>query len=109
MESRERQRPEKGQMLDTLSWHVMNSTADDWESLKQILPQVREFCGLVEESRVAEVIAQLIAEVFMEEMQGRQVRPEQVLGDPIEFWFRMTLKGRAIWEIAGGKYQGEMP
>jgi hypothetical protein len=85
-------------MFDTLSWHAMNATADDWESLDQILPQVREFCGNVDRRVIAELIATLVKQGLMEEMKGRLVQPEDVLADSIEYWFRMTPAGRLMWD-----------
>ena len=83
-------------MLDSLSWEVMNATADDWESLHQIMSRVCEFCGQVEPAAMAELIATLVDNGLMEEMQGRIVQSTDVLADPIDFWFRMTPMGRAV-------------
>jgi hypothetical protein len=85
----------------------MDATADDWESLEQILPHVREFHGPIEGTAVAELIARLVGEGLMEEMQHPVIDPAQVVAEPIEFWFRMTSLGRATWDSEGVKFRGE--
>jgi hypothetical protein len=92
-------------VLDSLTWHVMDATADDWESLDQILPYVRETHGSVEALAVAEVIARLLGEGLMEEMQHASVSPPAVVSNPIEFWFRMTPGGRTIWDVEGERWR----
>ena len=94
-------------MLDSLTFHVMNATADDWESLEQILPQVRESCGPVESIAVAELIAQLVNEGLLQEMRNPVIDPAAVLANPIDFWFRMTVRGRSVWESAIESYGPE--
>ena len=93
--------------MDSLTWHVMNATADDWESLEQILPHVREFHGPAEPAAVAEVVAQLVREGLMEEMRQPVIDPASVVADPIEFWFRMTARGREVWDAEGGRFRGD--
>jgi hypothetical protein len=94
-------------VLDSLSWHVMDATADDWESLEQILSHVREFHGLVEAPEVAEMVARLMREGLMEEMRHPVIDPFGVVADPVEFWFRMTARGRAVWDEEGVGFRGE--
>lgn len=89
--------------MDSLSWHVMDATADDWESLEQILPHVREYHGPVEPTAIAEAIARLVRDGLMEEMRGTAVNPVAIAADPIEFWFRMTARGRMEWDSAGAQ------
>ncbi len=93
--------------MDSLSWNVMNATADDWESLEQILPQVRQFYGPVESAEVAKLVSRLVHEGLMEEMRNPVINPAAVAADPIEFWFRMTPRGRMAWESESLKYRGE--
>jgi hypothetical protein len=85
----------------------MDATADDWESLGQILPHVREFDGPVEPAALAEVVARLVRDGLMEEMQRSTIDPEAVVADPIEFWFHMTARGRAVWDSEGAGFRGE--
>jgi hypothetical protein len=90
-------------MVDVISFWIMNATADDWESLDQIVPQVLETCSSVDSKSVAERIEALVGQGLMEEMRGRAVRSADVLVDPMEFWFRMTLKGRSTWSAMAEK------
>jgi len=34
-------------------------------------------------------------------------RPPEAVADPIEFWFRMTQRGRTVWNSEGAKFRGE--
>jgi hypothetical protein len=94
-------------VMDSLSWNVMNATADDWESLEQILPHVRRYHGPVESAEVAELISRLVHEGLMEEMRNPVINPAAVVADPVEFWFRMTLRGRMAWESESYKHRDE--
>ena len=70
-------------MLESLAWHVMDATADDWESLEQILPCLRETHGPVEAVVAAGVIARLMVEGLMERRGAGYPfqRLSQTLGD----------------------------
>ncbi len=58
--------------------------------------------NLVDAMTIANVISRLMCEGVMEEMQHESVATSKsVLDDPIEYWFRMTPKGRAIWDSEG--------
>jgi len=93
--------------MDSLTWHVMNATADDWESVEQILSQVREWHGPVEPSSIANVAARLVRDGLMEEMRQPVIDPVAVVANPIEFWFRMTPRGREAWDSEGARFRGE--
>jgi hypothetical protein len=94
-------------LLDSFTWHVMDATADDWESLEQILPHVHQFHGPVEPVETAKVIARLIDEGLMEAMHHEMVDPHDVAEDPIGYWFRITALGRSLWDTEGGRYRDE--
>lgn len=93
--------------MDSLTWHVMDATADDWESLQQIRPHVRAFHGPVEPAAIAALVARLVREGLMEEMRHPVIDPAAVVADPIEFWFRMTPRGRAVWDAEGVRFRSE--
>ena len=93
--------------MDSLTYFVMNATADDWESLEQILPQVEAFHGPADFAEIAGVVKRLIDEGLMEESRRAPIDPVSVLADPIEFWFRMTQRGRIEWDAAGEKFRDE--
>ncbi len=85
----------------------MDATADDWESLEQILPQVQRFHGAVAPPEVAEVIVRLVRDGLMEEMQHGSIDAQEVVREPVEYWFRMTPLGRSLWESEGARYRDE--
>jgi hypothetical protein len=82
----------------------MNATADDWESLEQIVPEVCRYHGPAEATTVAQVIARLVAEGLLEEMRGQTVEAGPMLQEPVEFWFRMTGRGRTVWQVEAKQY-----
>jgi|ERR1700722_2695210 len=94
--------------LDKPSFWLMNATADDWESLDQILPQVKRHAGVGDCSQVARLIVDLVAEGLLEEMRHTPVTPQMIIQTPIEFWFAMTPAGRALWGSEAYKYEDEV-
>jgi len=91
--------------LDKPSFWLMNATADDWESLEQIMPDVKEFAGVTDSLLVARLIVELIADGLLEEMKHTPVTPQMIVQTPIEFWFAMTPAGRALWDSEAHKYE----
>jgi hypothetical protein len=91
--------------LETLSFYVMNATADDWESLDQIMLDVAEFAEVADRPRVAKLIVDLLAEGLLEEMKQCPVTPKMIIQNPIEYWFGMTAKGRALWQTESQKHR----
>ena len=53
--------------LNSLQWHVLDATADDWESFAQILPHVNQWLGKTEREFVANVIQELVSLDLLEE------------------------------------------
>jgi len=94
--------------LDKLSFELMNATADDWESLEQIMPQVERYAGIADRSQIARLIVDLLAEGLFEVMRYEGVTPEMIIQDPIEYWFRMTPAGRALWSSEAHKYENDV-
>jgi hypothetical protein len=94
--------------LDKVSYFVMNATADDWESLEQIMPQVERFAGVTDSSQVARLIVDLVAEGLLEETKHTRVTPKMIVETPIEFWFAMTPAGRALWSSEADKYEHDV-
>ena len=90
--------------LDKLSFEVMNATADDWESLEQIMSAVEKYAGDTGRLAVARLIFDLVSEGLFEVGQNKSVTPELIVKDPLEYWFRMTTQGRALWDAEAHKY-----
>jgi hypothetical protein len=82
--------------LDELACHVMDTMADDWESIDQIVPHVERWLGPSERSRVASVLVDLISEGLVHEMHQvdyEQLTVDMILQMPVEFWFSMSQRG----------------
>ena len=94
--------------LDKPSFFLMDATADDWESLEQIMPVVAEYAGVTDSSRVAGLIVELLADGLLEEMKHTPVTPQMIVQTPIEFWFAMTPAGRALWTSEAHKYEHDV-
>jgi hypothetical protein len=94
--------------LDKRSFWLMNATADDWESLEQIAPEVEKFAGITDSSEVAQLIVDLVADGLLEEMKHTRITPQMLLQTPIEFWFAMTPAGRALWDSEAHKYEHDV-
>jgi hypothetical protein len=103
-------------VLDNLAWEIMDATADDWESIDQILPRVNEFFGSVEALIIAGTLALLVEEGLMrvarpveegymtDVQNGFVVEPRSVVDNPTEYWFCMTPRGRDLWDSESSKY-----
>ena len=95
--------------LDVFEWHVLDATADAWESLDQIEPHVRTYCAEVSRLDVAEKILNLKALHLFEEMQHEHLEREaacanDLLVHPTEHWFRMTPVARMLWNTNRSRY-----
>jgi hypothetical protein len=93
--------------LNSMQWHVLDATADDWESLAQIVPHVNAWHGKTEPDAIARVIAELVSSGLLEEAEGRTVIASQLVEHPSRLWFSMTKSGRELWEHAGQRFRNE--
>jgi len=89
-----------------LTFEILNSTADDWESLEQIHAQVVRFWARVPPRRVAEEIMRLIRSGHFECRPAAPSDIDALLAEPAEYWFRMTDRGRARWASEGSQAAG---
>ena len=90
--------------LDRLGFYVMNATADDWESLEQIMSQTTEFARVTDRSQVAHQIVELLREGLLQEMKKTPVTLEMIVQTPAEYWFGMTARGRTVWQSQSQRY-----
>jgi len=93
-------------LLGSLTFWIMDATADDWESLDQIQPVVDKWWEPTARLVVAEEIVRLVRAGLFEEMPHQDRGDEElsaaaIISDPILFWFGMTAKGRKRWEQEG--------
>ena len=105
-------------MLDSLAWFILDATADDWESIDQILPHVHVCYGSVEARIVASTlvrlardgllrVAQTVEAGDMTDLETGSIDIEGIIENPSEFWFCMTPRGRILWDSEGRKYLDE--
>lgn len=96
--------------LNEYTWHTMDSMADDWESLDQIVPHVESFLGPTERVEVARLLIELVSDGLLREIEPlshQGLTPGMILETPIEYWFAMTPEGRALWESEAPKYRDQ--
>ena len=93
--------------INQFLWRIMDATADDWESLEQIVLHFRRWYGGAEPSELADGIAQLVSGGLMEEMDGRAFTPHDLVREPAELWFGMDLTGRRLWETETPRFEDE--
>lgn len=91
--------------MDSITWHIMDAMAEDWESVAQVEPHVLKFCGATPRDRIGKILISLHEDGFLQAMDkngnGISVLPDDVM----ETWFRMTPKGRSLWNSEGVKYR----
>lgn len=93
--------------LDSLTWHILDAMAEDWETVELIQPHVREYCASVPDERIASVLRELHAEGLVEIMEVGGATNSVFPDDPRRTWFAMTPSGRALWDEAGGNYRDD--
>jgi hypothetical protein len=91
--------------LDRPAFEVMNATADDWESIDQIMSAVGRFVGMTDRFQVAKLIVDLISEGLLEVEPQKHVTTDGIVETPCEYWFRMTTSGRALWSAEAHKFE----
>ena len=95
-------------LIDEYEWHVLDATADDWESLDQIVPHLERFLGPVDRAGIVRLIIKLVDDGMLKEMRYKAYRnltAEMILETPMEFWFCMTTEGKELWDSEGYKYR----
>lgn len=93
--------------LDSLTWHVMDAMADDWESIEQIRPHVRRYAEPASDERIFQILRQLHENELVRIMDGKGYGTRRFPTEPRDCWFSMTERGRALWDAEGIKYRDE--
>ena len=93
--------------LDSLKWHVMDATADDWESIDQIRPHVCAYHGPESDVQIFEALRELHQHRLVCLMDENGNGVSEFPGDPSKHWFAMTAVGRRLWDDEGAKYRFE--
>jgi hypothetical protein len=93
--------------LDSLTWHVMDALADDWESIEQIRPHVHRYAEPASDEAIIQILRRLheIGLVTIMDAEGYGVGsfPAQAS----DCWFSMTERGRLLWDAEGEKYRDD--
>jgi len=83
--------------VDLLAWHIMEATADDWESVDQIIPEVEGRIGVQDPVMFHKVILELFENEFLELMPMTGITQQTLKDDPKKCWLTMSAKGRRVW------------
>lgn len=86
----------------------MDATADDWESLEQILPYVERWLGPQTPEKIQKILSDLHDEGLIELMSLEGITPESIQTDIARCWFSMMPKGRQLWDADGAYYRNEI-
>lgn len=92
---------------DSLTWHIMDAMADDWESIAQIESHVIRYHGPVERNAIVETLRRLHGDSLVRIMDENGCGTDSFPDVPETAWFSMTDAGRELWDIAGPKYRDE--
>ncbi len=93
--------------LDPVAWHVMDATADDWESVEQIIPDVERWLGPQDRQEIEIVIQVLLEKGLFEIMPLASPSTRGTPSDIRPLWFGMTTEGRRLWDRDGAFYRNE--
>jgi hypothetical protein len=85
----------------------MDATADDWESVDQVIPDVERWLGPQNPDQIQKIILSLFDEGLLELMPLEGVTVETLKTDLRGCWFSMTTEGRRLWDIDGFYYRNE--
>ena len=83
--------------VDLLAWHIMEATADDWESVDQIITEVEGRIGVQDPVMFHKVILELFESEFLELMPMDGITSQTLKDDPKKCWLAMSAKGRRVW------------
>jgi hypothetical protein len=93
--------------MDSLTWHVMDALADDWESIAQIRPHVHHYCGPASDQQIVDILRQLREDKLIEIMKVPEQSDHIFEIQPEVCWFGMTEAGRVLWDSEGAKYRDD--
>jgi hypothetical protein len=91
-------------ILHPIDFWILNTTADDWESLEQILLGIAEFSNNADPMQIAQRIVVLTSEGLLQESTGKTFTAGILVESPIDYWFGMTATGRKLWESESPKH-----
>ena len=86
------------EQIDSLTFHILNAMADDWESIAQIEPQIAGYVGGVDRSEIFTVLRRLYVTGDIRAMDENGYGVDAFPDDPALAWFSMTDSGRGVFE-----------
>ncbi len=99
--------------MTKLEWLILSSTADDWESLKQMVPTVREDLPDVNLNDIAVSILDLLRIGYLRQMESAEISLNDLLSAEEypegQFWFGMTTAGAEEWERSATSFGFDPP
>lgn len=95
--------------MDKIDWEILDSLADDYESINQIYPPLKKIYKLnIMEAK--ERIIHLLNEGYIflmnDEMDSDKFR-EETDSEYSDFWFGLTSKGADYWQETANEYGEE--
>ncbi len=93
--------------FDSLTWHIMDAMADDWESIEQIQPHVNRFHGQVDDDQIFQILKDLCDNKLVKIMDGNGYGTDKFSEDSRLCWFKMTEIGKLLWDSEGYQYRDE--
>ena len=85
----------------------MDATADDWESIAQVVPDVEYWLGPQNPDQIKEIIMGLFEEGLFEMMPLEGLTTETLKTEFESCSFSMTPEGRRLWDLDGIHYRDE--
>lgn len=93
--------------LDSLTWHVMDAMADDWESIEQIRPHVHRYAEPASDEAIIQVLRRLHENGLVKVMDAEGYGVGSLPSPASNCWFSMTARGRLLWDAEGKKYRDD--
>lgn len=99
--------------MTQLEWLILDATADDFESLVQILPHVRADLPEASASVVARSILDLLQRRYLRQLESADISLDEFMSadehQDAPFWFGMTASGAGAWERSAPNFGAEPP
>ena len=87
----------------------MNTAADDWESLTQIVPEVERSLGPQERGAIEDAVRVAFSSGYLVAKTGDWKPASLIDGEIATYWFSMSDAGRKIWESDSAIYWSANP
>jgi hypothetical protein len=96
-----------------LDWLILDATSDDFESLVQIMPNVREDLPHASDTEIARSVLQLLEAGLLRQLEAAAISLDDLMSSPqhpaAPYWFGMTERGADAWEQSASQFGEEPP